>query len=168
MMVELPFRLHYELSRGQRIRPHLRAWALFIPAILAGLFACVVGMVTDLRWYFVCLGFLFVLVCFRGFFVGLLQIAFIRSEVIDVTFDEQGMIITNQHVHMTALWKKLWRVKLGSDAMCSVGFSNGVLVHIPGTLLCSEQIAFLQQQLAQVGRRVRSLERTPSAPPNAR
>jgi len=85
-MSELPFELRYQLSRRQRLVPHLRlwgAWAVVLPL-------AVVETFLHGRWWSVLLGLVLVWF-FRNLFRGLLDVCLRRTVTMDVRVEENAL-----------------------------------------------------------------------------
>jgi hypothetical protein len=140
--LEFPFQLEYDLSRWQRMAPHLRIWRLYIPLIVLGLFASVVGLAFR-NWWFIGL-LLLILFLFRGFFFGLYN-------AIIVPRQHMELIVEENVLHFVAGGER-WALSLdgllGFDELANNIWTlrhwNGVVLDIPKVLLTAGQVQFFR------------------------
>src|ERR1700677_1018238 len=88
-MHHLPFELRYNLTRRQRLIPHLRIWGRHAPLIIVCVAGAAAGVVY-LSWW--CLALLFCLLfIFRGFFIGFLNVVVVRRQFMDLVIEQNGL-----------------------------------------------------------------------------
>src|SRR4030067_1247700 len=88
-MPQIPFHLRYSLSRGHRLVPHLCLWGGLSLLIPVGLAAIVILAIRISPWW----GLLVVplLFVFRGFFVGLLDVALHPTCDMDIIVEKDAL-----------------------------------------------------------------------------
>ena len=88
-MHPLPFELRYNLTRRQRLIPHLRIWWRHAPLIIVCVGGAAAGIVY-LSWW--CIPLLFCLLfIFRGFFIGFLNVVLIRRQAMDLVIEHNSL-----------------------------------------------------------------------------
>ena len=140
-MQQLPFELRYDLSRRQRLIPHLKIWrhhALFV-------IVCVVGAAAGLYsswWYLVLL--LFFLFIFRGFFLGLVNVLFVRRQAMDIVVEQNGLGFLAGKERWYFFLDGLTAFDQLAADVWTIQHWNGSVVNIPATLLNAEQVQFFR------------------------
>jgi hypothetical protein len=143
MPPEVPFRLQYELTRQQRIVPHLKIWMPFLfqaAVVLAG-----AVYITLMNWWFFP-SIVFVLLLMRGFWLGLIDIVAHRARRIDIVVEGNGDLGVLDG-------DERWWLSLGvtrrmeqlTPGIWTLHDSNGNVINIPAFAMTDEQLRFLKE-----------------------
>ena len=160
-MPHLPFQLRYDLTRRQRLVPHLKIWREYLLVVAV----CVGGSAAGVArsWWFILL-LLFFLYFFRGFFIGLLNVALCRRQDMDVVVEPRGL-------GFLAGGERWWLFLDGLIAfdqllpgVWTAQFWNGTVVNIPAGCLDARQVEFFREQLAAAKEGRRRLGASHSSP----
>lgn len=154
--LRFPVMLHYELSRRQRLVPHMKIWTpqwLFIALILG---ISPYGMMK--HWWFTAVPVITVW-CWRGFFMGLADALSPRRKEIEIALDRENLTVTSGR---TLIWAEnagilsvqkytpdVWTIQYCSAAVQRVGRfmtpDDPAVVHIPTSQISEEHIDYLQR-----------------------
>lgn len=88
-MADVPFHLRYDLSRRQRLMPHIGVWgsmSLVIPLSLLGII--LLSLSKSPWWALSSLPLFFV---FRGFFIGMLDVILHRTRSMDIVVENNAL-----------------------------------------------------------------------------
>jgi hypothetical protein len=145
-MVQFPFHLRYQLTRRQRLLPHLKIWA---PALPIMAFTAAGLLVVLLRWWWLAPLGLAWLWLFRNFFVGLADVLLRPTAPMDLIVVENGL-------GFLAGGERWW---LFLDGVLSVGqltagvwtlqHFNGSVIHISADVITIEQVDYLKAAAAR-------------------
>jgi hypothetical protein len=141
-MPQLPFQLRYELSRRDRLIPHLRIWRLYAVVPLGALL-CFAGSLATSSWWLAAV-MLFVLLLCRGFLLGILGVLLVPLEPMDIVVERNGLGFL--------AGKERWYFALDgltafgelARGVWTVQHWNGSVVNIPKGLLDDEQVEFFR------------------------
>ena len=124
-----PVHLHYELSRAQRLIPHLALWGpasiliLVIPLSFLSLFYH--------RWFFVMVSVLLVFL-FRGLFIGVLNVLLVGRMTIDLLIEENGLgAKINAEERQWMYQDGIVAIRQYLKSLWTVQHHNGAVLHIP-------------------------------------
>jgi hypothetical protein len=138
----LPIELRYDLTRRQRLIPHLRIWRPFAPTVIVSVAGAAWGVVYRTWW---CLALLLLLLfIFRGIFIGLLNVLLVGRQHMDIVIEQNGLGFL--------IGKERWYFALDgltsfeelAEGVWTVQHWNGSVVHIPAELLSMEQVEFFR------------------------
>jgi hypothetical protein len=177
-MAEVPFEFRYQLSRRQRLVPHLRIWGVAYTGFVAVffLFFCVqtIVAVCSLNWpglAFFGGSALGVFILFRGLFVGLLDVLLVPVRSMDVRVEENGLGFVAGGERWWLFLDGLTRIDQLTVGVWTVQHWNGSVVHIPAHAVTEAQLAYLRaamerghtpegvRAVIERGRRLAELER---------
>jgi hypothetical protein len=148
-MAEVPFSLCYDLSRRQRLIPHLRIWQPLIPLILVVL----VGSAPALAWRWWCvlfpLGWVWL---FRGFFVGLADVLLRPVVHMDLRVEENGLGFLAGGERWWLFLDGLVSIQELTPGVWTLQHWHGSVVHIPAAVITDDQLAHLRAAMER-GRR---------------
>jgi hypothetical protein len=138
----LPFELRYDLTRRQRLIPHLRIWRPFALMIIVSVAGSAWAVVYRGWWYLALL--LPLLFIFRGFFIGFLNVLLVGRQHMDIVVEQNGLGFL--------AGKERWYIALDgltsfdelAEGVWTVQHWNGSVVHIPAELLSMEQVEFFR------------------------
>jgi hypothetical protein len=141
-MLQLTFQLRYDLTRRQRLIPHLRIWQRHAFLVIVCVFGAAAALFCRSWWYFVLL--LCLLFIFRGFFVGLLNVALIRRQHMNIVVEQNGLgfLVGNDRWYFAL--DGLTAFDSLAEGVWTVQHWNGSVVNIPVELLSPEQVQFLR------------------------
>jgi hypothetical protein len=150
-MSEIPFHLHYTLSRGQRIVPHLRVWGTTSALLILSLFtffvfAAVLNLsqsrVRDGIGFLVFASLVFIVA--RGLFIGIIDILTTRMREVDVLVEENaaGVLLRGQRwwlfldgfVEIRKYRRDIWTLR----------HHNGSVLNIPTTQISEDQLSHIK------------------------
>jgi hypothetical protein len=138
----LPFTLQYELTRRQRLIPHLKLWRSLAPSMIVGLVGPLVGAVYWSWWLLVLL--LVFLLLVRGFFVGLLDVLLVARKPMDLLVERRGLGFLAGEKRWFLMLDGLTGFDELTPGLWTLQHWNGAVIHIPGSLLDEEQVAFFR------------------------
>jgi hypothetical protein len=177
-MAEVPFELRYQLSRRQRLGPHLRIWGVVSTPFVVALFAffCVqtVVSVCSLSWpglaVFGGLA-LGVFVLHRGLFLGLLDVLLVPARSMDLRVEENGLGVLAGGERWWLFLDGLTGIDQLTAGVWTLRHWNGSVVHIPADAITEAQLGHLRaamergrtpegvRAVIERGRRLAELER---------
>jgi len=147
VMPDVPFHLHYTLSRGQRIVPHIRIWGIAFSPFILGLFGFFVVAAVFNFWQFrlwdgfgflLFAGLLFILV--RGFFVGIIEVLTTGRREVDLLVENEaaGVLLRGQRwwlfldgfVEVRKYHRDVWTLR----------HHNGAVLNIPTAEISLRQL----------------------------
>jgi hypothetical protein len=139
MLVEL----QYDLTRKQRLIPHLRIWGVNQLFVIFGVFAFAAATVRH-SWWISLVAALFLLCFLRGYIKGLLNVVFVMSQHMDIRIEDNGL------GYMAG--KEWWYISLDGltairdleRSVWTVQHWNGTVVNIPKKILSYEALEFLR------------------------
>jgi hypothetical protein len=150
-MAEVPFELRYQLSRWQRLLPHLRIWGVAYTPFVVGvfLFFCVQTIVSVcwLSWPGVAvfgglaLGMFLLL---RGLFVGLLDVLLVPVRRMDVRVEENGLGFLIGKERWWLFLDGLTSIEQHNAGVWILQHWNGWVVLIPVDAITDTQLAHLR------------------------
>jgi hypothetical protein len=140
-MQQLPLELRYDLTRRQRLIPHLKIWRHHVLLVVV----CVVGAAAAIQRssWFVCL-LLFFLFIFRGFFVGVLNVLLVRRQTMDIVVEEKGLGFLARGERWYFFLDGLTAFDQLTPGVWTVQHWNGSVVNIPAELLNEDQVEFFR------------------------
>lgn len=141
-MPELPITLEYDLSRRQRLIPHLRSWGPY-QAVGILVFAAVTAAASRLSLWalFAWILFMFAL---RGYFIGLFNVLFIASQRMDVRIEANGLGYLFGKERYYVCLDGLTAVRDLERSVWTIQHWNGTVINVPKELLAAETLAFLR------------------------
>jgi hypothetical protein len=159
-MLHLPFELRYNLTRRQRLIPHLRIWGRHVPLIIVCVAGAVAGVVY-LSWW--CLALLLsLLFIFRGLFIGFSNVVLVRRKAMDLVVEENGLgLLVGTERWYFALDGLTGFAEL-TEGVWTMQHWNGSVVNIPAELLSAEQVAFFRNWVIEADAIRRRLGITPT------
>jgi hypothetical protein len=153
-MAEAPFELRYQLSRRQRLVPHLRIWGVaYTPfVVVVFTFFCVrtIASACSLIWgsvaVFGTLAFgLFLLL--RGLFVGLLDVLLVPVRSMDIRIEENGLGFLAGGERWWLFLDGLTSIDQLTAGVWTLQHWNGSVVHIPAYAITDDQLAYLRSAM---------------------
>lgn len=145
-MQELPFQLHYDLDRGQRLIPHLALWgpiSLLIVALCAGV---VWFALSTSVWFAILL--LPVMWFFSGFFLGLLDVAFCPVRSMDIVVEENGLGFLAGGERWFVFLDGVSSIRRYRDDVWTILHWNGTVINIPVSAITDDQLQCLKTAVA--------------------
>lgn len=145
-MSEVPFELRYQLSRRQRLVPHLKLWgplSVLIPLVLIAL------VVSFLRIWWAGLLALAWMWIFRNFFRGLADVLFRKTAVMDLRFEENGLGYLAGGERWWLFLDGLTSIDQLIAGVWTLQHWNGSVVHIPTDAITDAQLAYLRAAMAR-------------------
>ena len=140
-MQQLPFELRYDLTRRQRLLPHLKIWRQHAVLVIG----CVAGAAAAVqRSWWVVFPLLFCLFILRGFFAGLLNVLLVRRQPMDVVVEENGLGFLARGDRLYFFLDGLTGFDQLAAGVWTVQHWNGSVVNIPADLLNEEQVEFFR------------------------
>lgn len=138
----LPLELRYDLTRRQRLVPHLRIWRPFALLIIVSVAGAAWAIVNRGWWYLALL--LLLLFLFRGLFIGLVNVLLVGRQPMDIVIERNGLGFL--------AGKERWYVSLDGltsfqqlvEGVWTVQHWSGIVVNIPADLLSAEQVEFFR------------------------
>jgi hypothetical protein len=138
----LPIELRYDLTRRQRLIPHLRIWRPFALLIIVTVSAAAWAVVYRGWWYLALL--LPLLFIYRGFFIGFLNVLLVGRQHMDIVIERNGLgLLVGEERWYFAL-DGLTSFDELAEGVWTVQHWNGTVVHIPAELLSAEQVEFFR------------------------
>ena len=150
-MAEVPFQLRYQLSRRQRLVPHLRIWGFAYTPFVVVVFvffcvqtivsACSVGWPGLAVFGGLALG-LFLLL--RGLFVGILDVLLVPVRAMDILVEENGLGFLAEGERWWLFLDGLTSIEQLAADVWTLQHWNGSVVHIPADAITDAQLAHLR------------------------
>ncbi len=141
-MQQLPWHLQYELTRRQRLVPHVKIWRHYAPLVIVSVLGAAAAAVVWSWWFLVLL--VAPLLMFRGFFVGLLNVALVRRAHMDIVIEHNGLGFLGGNERWYFALDGLTAFSKLADDVWTAQHWNGCVVNIPADLLDAEQVEFLR------------------------
>lgn len=138
----LPIELRYDLTRRQRLIPHLRIWRPFALMIIVCVAGAAWGVVYRTWWCLVLL--LLLLFVFRGFFIGLLNVLLIGRQHMDIVIEQNGLGFLAGKERWYFALDGLTSFEELAEGVWTVQHWNGSVLNIPAELLSAEQVEFFR------------------------
>jgi hypothetical protein len=146
MSVELPFQLKYELSRRQRLFPHLMFWVRKFYGVMIFLFGLVVSVVI-FWWFFSILILVFWIT--RDIWIEIADVVFHRVKRMDIIVEENRFGIL---VGVKRKWLFLYGI-ISMDqyipGIWTIHHCSGRWVQIPESVITAEQVHYIKDVAAQ-------------------
>jgi len=135
--------LRYDLTRKQRLIPHIRLWgAAQLIVIIGGV--TVVFSAMEGSWLFASFLFLLVFWFGRGYIFGLLNVLFVRSHHMDIHIEDNGLGYMagkeRWYIHLDGLTA----VRNLERSVWTIQHHNGAVVNIPKNILSDDALEFLR------------------------
>lgn len=144
-MPEVQFQLRYVLTRRQRILPHLRIWLPYLPGVVA---VAVVGIFLVIgKWWLFPILLLFLLL-FRGFWIGLLDVAIRPVRLMDIEVQQNGLGFMIGGERRWLFLDGMTRILRTSD-IWTFCHHNGHVINIPTSAITEDQVEFIRQAAAK-------------------
>jgi len=142
MVVEL----QYDLTRRQRLIPHIRTWGLTQLLVILGLFG--IGF-TAVRgpWWAALIVALFVLWFGRGYLTGLLNVLFVKSQHMDIVIEDKGLGYMAGKDRWYIFLDGLTAVRDLEKSVWSIQHRNGTTVNVPKVMISEEVLDFLRDRV---------------------
>lgn len=138
----LPFTLRYELTRRQRLIPHLKIWWPFAPFMITCSAGALLGVAYGSWWLLGALAFFLFLV--RGFFVGLFDVIVVPRRPVDLVVERKGLGFLAGKERWFLMLDGLIGFDEFTPGVWTLRHWNGTVINIPGPLLDQEQVAFFR------------------------
>lgn len=141
MAAEIPFHLQYELSRRQRLVPHLRIWVPGLPLVAASVL--MFALCVFAKWWLFPLLLLVLWFC-KGFWIGLIDVVAHPVRKMDVIVEENGLgfLVGGQR------WWIFLDGVVGIDRFCrdtwTIRHHNGHVINIPVSAISEEQLQHIR------------------------
>ncbi|MEM9081429.1 MAG: hypothetical protein AAGC74_12135 [Verrucomicrobiota bacterium] len=135
--------LQYDLTRMQRLIPHIRAWGVVQLFVIAGLVGAVAAAI-DGSWISAVVMGLLVLWFGRGYIIGLLNVIFVQSQHMDIRIEDKGLGYMSGKERCYILHDGLTAVREFERSVWTIQHWNGTVINIPKKELSADTLAFLQ------------------------
>ncbi len=135
--------LQYELTRKQRLVPHLRVWGVAQFLVLFGLFGAAVAALQG-SWIFAAFVGLCVLWFGRRYIVGLLNAVFVKSQHMDIRIEDNGLGYMAGKERWYIFLDGLTAVRDLERSVWTIQHWNGTIVNIPKKALSEDILNFLR------------------------
>ena len=146
-MAELPCHLRYELSRRQRLVPHLAIWLGYLPvlAIMAG------GVVLAAIYWSPWLSPLILvpLWLYKGFIIGVVDVAFFRVRPMDIVVEEKGLGFLMGGERWWLWLDGFIAIERYARDTWTLQHFNGHVVNIPVSVIPEDVIEFIKEEAAR-------------------
>jgi len=138
----VPFQLHYDLDRRQRLTPHLVIWAPFAPvAAIIIVASLILAIGHSLFWLIgVFVGILFS----RGLFVGLLDVLIHPVRHVDIIVQENGLGFLDGGERWWISLDGIIRIGKIREDTWTLQHHNGTVINIPVSVISDEQVAHIR------------------------
>ena len=141
--MELPFHLHYELSRWQRLVPHLHIWAIYLPVLGGILLGCVyLALHGSPGWAL--LAALFWLWMSRGLFFGLVHVIRQPVQAMDIEVQENALGFGDGTEKWWIFLDGIIRIDQLHEGLWTIQHYNGTVLHIPVGAITPEQLQHIR------------------------
>lgn len=138
-----PFHIQYTLTRSQRLVPHLRIWAPWLPGVLVLVGGLLVLVVRVSLWYLPLAVVTSWLV--RGFVAGLIEATVCPLRTMDILIEKGGLgFLAGGQRWWVPLDGVLWVRQLHPDVW-TVHHHNGSVINLLASAVPAEQIERLRQ-----------------------
>ena len=135
--------LQYDLTRRQRLIPHIRAWGLSQLLVILG--AIGVGFAVDRGpWWIALIAALFVLWFGRGYVAGLWNVIFVKLQHMDIVIEDKGLGYLVGKERWYIFLDGLTAVRDLERTVWTIQHWNGTVVNIPKTMLSEDSLNFLR------------------------
>jgi hypothetical protein len=136
-----PIELRYVLTRRQRWVPHWKLWRGYLPIYTVLL----VGATLAVRqsWWFLPVP-IFLVILFRGLFVGTLNVLLVRRQAMDIRIEQNGLGFLVGGDRWWFFLDGLSAVEMLTPGVWTVRHWNGSVVNVPSELLSDSQLNFLR------------------------
>jgi hypothetical protein len=145
-MVEVPFELRYQLTRWQRLVPHLILWGPLSIVIPLTLPLLVLGVMQTWWAVFLVIPLVFL---FGGFFYGLADVVFRRTAMIDLLIEENGLGFLAGGQRWWLFLDGLIRIEQLTGGVWTLQHHNGSVVNIPAHAISEAQLDYLRAAMAR-------------------
>ena len=138
-MATVPFQLQYELTRRQRLIPHIRVWGPFAFIIPSGLLALLYSSVF-FAWWFAILVPLSAWQ-FRNLLIGFGDVLLHRKVQMDLQVEEKavGLLIGGERWWL--FLDGFLRIEQLTKGVWTLSHWHGYVIHIPLTAITEDQLA---------------------------
>lgn len=135
--------LQYNLTRRQRLIPHIRAWGLSQLLVILGVIG--VGFAVDRgSWWIALFAALFVLWFGRGYLAGLWNVLFVKLQHMDIVIEDKGLGYMVGKERWYIFLDGLTAVRDLERTVWTIQHWNGTVVNIPKTMLSEDALNFLR------------------------
>ena len=139
MLIEL----QYDLTRKQRLIPHLRIWGVTQLFVILGVFA-VATATAQRSWWTAIVVVLLILWFGRGYIIGLFNVGFVRLQHMDIRIEDNGLGYMAGKERWYIFLDGLTAVRDLERSVWTVQHWNGTIVNIPKKILSDEALEFLR------------------------
>ncbi len=154
VMTQLPFQIQYTLSRSQRLATTVRThwglpWTLFVLALFSFFFVETVVSAWSLSGMGVAVFgvlALFVLLLYRGLFVGLIDVLIVPVRRMDIMVDENAAAILIGTERWYLFLDGITDLRLDRDTW-TIQHWNGIVLHVPADAMSEDQIEHLKKAM---------------------
>jgi hypothetical protein len=151
MVLQVPFRARYELSRMQRLVPHVRVWGLFYtPFILLMLLFFGMGVVVnagerDFCGVIVFSGFILLMLAgFRGLFVGWIDVLLVSVQHVDIEVGENAIAIRSGTEPAYLFLDGFFAPRKFRADVWTLEHFHGYVLNIAASAISEEQINYIR------------------------
>ena len=134
--------LKYDLTRKQRLIPHLRVWGVYQLFAISALITFTAATVRH-SWWISIAAALFLFFC-RGYFTGFLNVVFASSQHMDIRIEDNGLGYLEGKERWYIFLDGLTAVRDLEGSVWTVQHWNGTVVNIPKKILSTEALEFLR------------------------
>lgn len=135
--------LKYDLTRRQRLIPHVRAWGFAQVFLLPGIIAIVAAVVTKPSWTLV-IPSLLILWFVRRYLVGVFNVLLKRRQKMDIVIEDSGLGFMIGTERFYVFLDGLTAVRDLESSVWTVQHWNGTVVNIPKKILPDDALEFLR------------------------
>jgi hypothetical protein len=151
-MAELPCHLQYDLTRWQRLAPHLKLWGPFNLLAPTGIALLLAGSVYEVihvsrhpgRLFLTAIALLGWAWLCRRYFVGLLDILLHRVRHMDIVIEEKGLGFLTRGERWWFFLDGVSQVEQLTPGIWTILHRNGTVVIIPAGLITADQIEHIR------------------------
>lgn len=133
----------YDLTRKQRLIPHIRAWGVSQLLVILGMIG-VGAAVTQGSWGVALFAALIILWFGRGYFIGLVNGIFVKLQHMDIRIEDNGLGFMAGNERWYIFLDGLTAVRDLEPSVWTVQHWNGTVVNIPKKVLSEDVLEFLQ------------------------
>lgn len=135
--------LKYDLTRRQRLIPHIRAWGVAQIFVVLGLVGTVV-VAFEGSWIVGVFVGLLALWFGRGYILGLLNVIFVKSQHMDIRIEDRGLGYMAGKERWYIFLDGLTAVRDLERSVWTIQHWNGTIVNIPKNALSDDALTFLR------------------------
>jgi hypothetical protein len=140
---EMLAELQYDLTRKQRLIPHIRVWGVIQLFLILGMIGIGAALMKGLWWMALFLA-LPVLWFGRRYIIGLFNVIFVKSQYMDIRIEDKGLGYKTGKERRYVFLDGLTAVRDLEQSVWTVQHWNGTVVNIPKKILSEDTLDFLR------------------------